>query len=367
MADKAKFHMTDDGPKPCHANVRDCKYGEHFDSLDVANRAFEVKNENKFGVVSTLHKDTNKDTRQLLEANAKYLNEQIKHMCSVERINDMVSNIARAQIQGRISKLSKDLDKAIMQQEDFYEDTEARGLYRYENAINIARIEDLSNELTTQQLYLSMIDRGYKKSVLSEGDKKLVGSIVNRSDVEWAEYYEATDKKHFSDMDASGSKFTDPNMHKVEDVLELAIKQRGSLNGDDRDKFITQGSSPDAFRDGNRYIMIKTPGRLGVQSLKEMKDDDILEVTRTKPGVPCNIVKPITADEGNNLTTDTAVAVISNDRETNKPILITTFPGIVTKNIDNPELDKLEGQKITVARARELLGDNAFANTRIVR
>lgn len=40
-----KFHLTDEGPKPCSASKKDCKYGssDHFNSLDEAYSSFEEK------------------------------------------------------------------------------------------------------------------------------------------------------------------------------------------------------------------------------------------------------------------------------------------------------------------------------------
>lgn len=40
----AKFHLTEEGPKPCNANVRECPIGgAHFESKDAADRAYEGK------------------------------------------------------------------------------------------------------------------------------------------------------------------------------------------------------------------------------------------------------------------------------------------------------------------------------------
>lgn len=42
----AKFHITDDGPKPCKATKKPCKYGnagEHFKSQVEAQKAFEAR------------------------------------------------------------------------------------------------------------------------------------------------------------------------------------------------------------------------------------------------------------------------------------------------------------------------------------
>lgn len=196
---------------------------------------------------------------------------------------------------------------------------------------------------------------------LSPEQEKLVTSHVDRGDG-WDEYYTATDKKHFQDRDAPGSKFTDPSLSKVEDVVALTLQQRGSLEGDDRDKLIARGAKPEAFRDGNRYLMVNTPGTLGVQDSRTMRDDDLVEVTRTKPGTPVNLVKKVT-EQG---TTNYGVVVVTKDFDSGEPRVITTFPGTVTYSPKNHQMEALEGKTITVAQAREILGDDFYANTRVV-
>lgn len=202
---------------------------------------------------------------------------------------------------------------------------------------------------------------GGQLSRLSPTDQRTVKAHVDRGD-DWDEYYTATDEKHFRNKDAPGSKYTDPSLTKVEDVVALAMEQRGGLDGDDRDKLIALGAKPSAFRDGNRYLMVNTPGTLGIKDSRDMKDDDLVEVTRTKPGTPVNLVRKVTQQD----TTDYGVVVVTKDFDTGEPRVITTFPGTVTLSPKSPQLEALEGKTITVKQAREILGEDFHANTRVV-
>src|SRR5579875_3211223 len=45
----------------------------------------------------------------------------------------------------------------------------------------------------------------------------------------YGKYYDDTDRKHFTDRNAPGSKFTDPRLNSLDDVVALARRQRGTL------------------------------------------------------------------------------------------------------------------------------------------
>jgi len=184
----------------------------------------------------------------------------------------------------------------------------------------------------------------------------------DRTEQAWDDYYIATEMKHFLDVDAPGSKFTDPEVNKIDDVLGLALLQRGSLEGDDRDEFKRLGAKDDAFNPNFRYIRVETPGVVGIKDTATMRPDELVRVERTKPGVPCSIVTDVTERP----VTDYGVIVLAADQNTGKPRVITTFPGLVTRSSKSEELDALEGQLITVADARCLLGGDVYANARLV-
>lgn len=172
-------------------------------------------------------------------------------------------------------------------------------------------------------------------------------------------YYESTRKKHF-DAGGHGSMFTDPDLHTLEDVLHLAWGQRGNLDGDDRAEFIARGAVPDAFTVGNRYLLVRTPGTVGVLSSVGLDDGALVQIVRGKPGAPCSIVCAVSAQE----TIDYA-AVIIGDGDGGEPVLITMFPGPVTRPTSHPEINALEGQTVTLGRVREILGSDTWLNTRL--
>lgn len=186
-----------------------------------------------------------------------------------------------------------------------------------------------------------------------------------------AKYYGDNDKKHFSpdpvidkgsqEKKQPGSKFLDKKLKKTEDVLALAIQQRGTIKGCDKAKFIALGASPDAFQADKRYLYVETPGTVGILNSSEMNENEMLTVTRTKVGAPCSLVATVKTQP----KTHYAVAVLATDKETGKDLLITTFPGVVTKSLRNDDIDALEGKQITVAQAREMLGGNVWVNTKL--
>lgn len=196
---------------------------------------------------------------------------------------------------------------------------------------------------------------------MTEIEQQEIQSYVDRNDPDWKEYYSATDLKHFGAKNEPGSKFLDPSLQKIEDILALAFKQRGNLEGNDKEKFIEKGASPEAFNENNRYLMVHTKGTLGIKNSSTMKNSDMVEIVRTKPGAPCSVVADVTTQE----TTDYAVVILSEDSEAGKSRLITTFPGLVTKTIENERIESAEGQKLTIAEIRKIFNGDIFLNTRI--
>ena len=201
-------------------------------------------------------------------------------------------------------------------------------------------------------------------AALPAADARMLAAAAvprTRDEASW-DYYAATDVKHFGDKNEPGSKFLAGGLRAVEDVVALAVYQRGDLKGDDRDRFIARGADPSAFREGNRYLLVETLGTVGVIHSADLPDATLLSVVRTKPGAPCSLV--VSVDE--QPVTDYAVIVITEDQQTGEDLVITTFPGIVTQSIDNELIESLEGGALTVASARDILGKDFWANTRVV-
>jgi len=67
-----RFHLTESGPKPCKANVRDCPIGgAHFDTKEKAEAAFEFKADRKFSPLGALKKKVDPFTKHIATADKR--------------------------------------------------------------------------------------------------------------------------------------------------------------------------------------------------------------------------------------------------------------------------------------------------------
>lgn len=110
----------------------------------------------------------------------------------------------------------------------------------------------------------------------------VIPQLINR-DGPHAAMYADLNRKHFPPK-PTGSWFTAAET--PEEILAQATQQRGSLNGDDRN-LITKlhPELPEStFRDDCRYLLVKTPGMLGIRNSDTVPDDTPLHVTYTKTG-----------------------------------------------------------------------------------
>lgn len=194
-------------------------------------------------------------------------------------------------------------------------------------------------------------------------------AIPSYLDQKHADYYADTWKKHGSASGGGGklggSTFTDEKLKSVDDVVRLRVSQtqRGmySLHGDERESLIAKGADPEGFGRGKRYLIVDTPGKVGILNSSRMADTDTVHVVRTKRDAKsCSLVAVVKEQAD----TDYAVLVIGDHKVTKRPFVITTFPGPVTKPTDNADIDKLEGQTITVAEARSIIGSDFWVNTK---
>lgn len=217
--------------------------------------------------------------------------------------------------------------------------------------------------------YRADIDSTLKSLTISPEALMVASSFIPRDfDEAHAKYYAQTDEKHFKNIESPGSKFTDPQVSNLEELLALKIMQDGvhvfSSQDDDREKLIAAGSYVDGFKEDNRYYMVQTPGKVGVISSDVLSNDDLVDVVRTKDGVPCSLV--VGVDE--KPATNYGVIIMGIHTVTQKPFVITAFPGPVTKSISNKSIDALEGERITVKQAKKLLDEDSFwCNTRLIK
>lgn len=215
--------------------------------------------------------------------------------------------------------------------------------------------DDIKNELEQRMM----------REIEQKKRNNHINSIIPRENEDRANYYKQTETKHFGDVSQPGSKFTDPTIKNLNQLVYKAWEQRGTLKGNDIDKFIARGADPSSFKSGNRYLFVETTGTVGIKNSMTLSDDALVQVVRTKEGVPCSLVYNVTEQE----TTDYAVIVITKDNEDpegKKDLLITAFPGMPTLSQKNPAIDAMEGQFITMGEARKLVGD-VWLNTRLIK
>ena len=177
--------------------------------------------------------------------------------------------------------------------------------------------------------------------------------------VEVADYIESITAKHWGEG-AVGSRFFEGNG--LMDLLDTAIQQRGNLQGDDRQILIEKGVDPTALMAECRYLVVKTPGEVGIIKATELPDDTEVKVVRTKPGTPCSLIV-----EGENFpTADFGVVVIGpNEKQkddepepSTKEMVWTAHPGLPIRPAKDDSWP--EGTTITVADVKAKLGENAY-------
>ncbi len=193
--------------------------------------------------------------------------------------------------------------------------------------------------------------------LLSGGDKDLVTRIVRR-DLH-NDYYAANDEKHFKS--GLGSTFTDPRVRCTEDVVGLALIQRGSLLGDDRSTFVDHyDADPGAFSDGCRYLLVSTPGVVGVEKLSRLDNDMIVHFESHKPSA--HIVPVVHMGDMHPLSTNVAVVILGPDPESESgEMVFTTYPGTITP-AGSGEMDSLLGASMSVEEMKGRFGPDVHVN-----
>lgn len=179
------------------------------------------------------------------------------------------------------------------------------------------------------------------------------------------QYMAAIDEKHFNAL-GHGSKFIDERVGKIEDVLSLAVAQRGNLEGDDRDELQSLGAPAGAFIEQCRYIKVRVDGVEALQATDDLSEDEVLTIKGKGSGADGRPKSLSVVAKVDSLSPVKYATVIIGPREdeNGEPIegemLWTMFPGVATQS---PRSDKLreagleEGNKITVKRLRSLFGD----------
>lgn len=178
---------------------------------------------------------------------------------------------------------------------------------------------------------------------------------------QFAQYFADTEKKHFSE-DSTGSTFTEAK--NLREVMSLALAQRQTLTGDDRDKLIAAGADPNSFTADKRYLAIETKGVLGAVESSQLSDNEMLTVERKSEKSKPVCVARVGAQPPTNIAT---IILADNPKisgTTHTPtILITAFPGVSGKSGSNEDLAPYIGKQISVADARNIFGREFSVNT----
>lgn len=195
--------------------------------------------------------------------------------------------------------------------------------------------------------------------------RALANSVIPR-DGQYKEYYAGTDAKHFHDKDKPGSKFTDPAVTNLNDLVALTARQRKTgLSGDDRAQLVAMGTDSSALKSGYRYLLVKTEGKVGVRNSSSISDENTpIRVERTKAGASCSLVMDVKEQD----SVGFGVLVMGRPEGVDKDIAITAHPGLPSTSSGRGTFDAYEGKTITVAQARKIAGTkDVNINTRLVK
>jgi hypothetical protein len=201
----------------------------------------------------------------------------------------------------------------------------------------------------------------------ADGGKRCAGHTAHRTATaliprrgSMGAYYAATDDKHFGDSGSAGSKFTDPTLTRLNDVVALAYRQRGHLDGDDRDQLAALGTPDAAFKPGIRYLLVRTPGTVGIRHSAGLPDDTPVHVTRMKPGAPCSLVLDVDTET----TTDVGTIIIGRPEENGPEVVFTAHPGLPIPTDFEDRMSAHEGTTVALSVLRTAYGNDIWLNTR---
>lgn len=202
------------------------------------------------------------------------------------------------------------------------------------------------------------------KPKTSVGKKwKNIASDAIPRESKYQQYYADTDAKHFHDKNKPGSKFTDPSVNNLNDVVALTAYQRGSLEGDDRESLISMGAEPEAFEEDFRYLMVRTSGKLGAQDISTFPAGTVFRVERTKAGASCSVVADVHEQE----SSDFGVIIMGRTDVAENDVVITAHPGLPVSRSGEGTFDPYENQHLTAAQIRDIAGmEKININTRLI-
>jgi hypothetical protein len=172
-------------------------------------------------------------------------------------------------------------------------------------------------------------------------------------------YFKDMHNKHFDPEKAVGSLFTEAK--NIEELLEKVIEQRGSLDGDDRQKFIEMGIKSEALMPQCRYLKVDTKGEFGIIKATDLSPDTKVKIIRTKAGAPCSLV--VLKKELPQVDYGTVVIGPNEGPEpSTKEMIWTVHPGLPVRPASKDIWP--EGSEITIKDVINELGEDAYLNVK---
>lgn len=408
------FHVNSETGKTgvCSAKKGHCPYGgetgldNHFQTRKAARTAAEKMLEDKHGATSSISSKINPSKIKKVVGNTQRVGSNIK---------DASTNLKSESTFIKNNKsLSTELENfRKLHKENAYENSQDIRIFEEGYEEHFSNSAKLNKEIQKSARNISDLREKIQEQILADEDflhitkndksmatykerkkaSQRIKEFATTSPSEWKtgqkqankftkrevrpEYIDSIDKKHITSQSA-GSKFTDPRIKKAEDVMVLALAQRGNLQGDDREKLIASGASPDAFlpkESGVRYLQVQTSGTEAIKDTATMNDNDVLTVVAKgrNDGKPSSLSFATEVTE--QPTTEYATVIIGPDMDENKQpipnteVLWTMHPGTPTRGIRSDTIRENgldDGSKITVKELRKRFGKDIKVNTKLV-
>lgn len=386
------------------------EYSNTFNETNIKIEQLQKDIENEKAEPLSLEEQQEKAEKDLQEAEAKLkriwseysdleINNAFRRMDSFDRneqeniYEDAINQDASVQnLKNKVNQIKKDRTKINLDNDPFINSLTKNSADKLSSMIDKNTNEGDMAFLST--LKGSTAAKNPKSAKLQQQVKSRLKERINKNPAEWeqgqkaadslvkrgsrSDYINSIDKKHFAENGMGGSKFTDTRVKKAEDVVSLALAQRGSLQGDDREKLIASGAAPNAFlppESGVRYLQVKVDGTEATKSTADMPDDKVLTVQAKDPSDP-NSSLSLVATVKEQPKTQFATVIIGPETDENKePIkgtntLWTMHPGAPTRGIRSNDLREKGlngGSTITVKELREKFGKDIKANTKVVK
>jgi hypothetical protein len=188
---------------------------------------------------------------------------------------------------------------------------------------------------------------GRAKRGQSSGQLSVSRTIIPEEE---SDYYDALERKHFSDQ-AAGSRFRASSLREVLEAHPGLLEQK-----DDREEFIRLGVPPEALLPGRSYFLIRSPGEEGMISADDLPADKAVRISREKPGSLSFLVR------GDRQPTNIGTAIVGDyPRDPSRRALITIFPGLPadpgrSSVAEENDLGLEDGQEMTLSELQKRTG-----------